>query len=334
MSAQGRPITLLLIALVAAACTTAGSSPTPARTSTPTTTAPLTAVPPTPEPTRTPLATPGPGEVAGLVVRFTWCDDVCVANPGTTILADGRVIWMSEGPAGMVLSERTLTPSGLQIVRDAIDATGLFEADGSYWPTVKPGKVPPAHGAIGYGFRATHGDALVIVGATDPAIFEGDNRIWGDVWDIPAELYVLADLARKLSDPVAWLPDDAWANVRRPHVAEAYLLIVTGERFAGDRPPYPDVDAVRWPFPFSIDAIGAPYTAQGRIVGNSRCLPITRELAAELAAAERAVGYERSIADPYTELSYAWARGPGSVNVTVRLLLPDQPATCVDGGTW
>jgi hypothetical protein len=266
--------------------------------------------------------------VAGLVVRFTSCGDVCVADPGTTVLADGRVIWMSESPAGIVLTERTLTPSGLQRVRDALDATGLFEADGSYRPTVKPGKEPPAHGFTGYSFRATHGDAPVIVDTVDPAAFESD------FWNIPAETAVLADLARKLSDPEAWLPADAWADVRRLHVAEAYLLMVTAERFAGGQPSIPDVDAVRWPFPFSIDAIGTPYTAYGRIVANSRCLPITRGLAAELAAAELAVGYERSITDPYTELPYAWARGPGSIDVALRLLLPDQPATCIGGGTW
>ena len=325
MSAAGRPIAILAAGLILAACVSAGSTPTAGPTSSST---------PNPEPTATALPTPGAGEVARLVIRVTSCDDVCVANPGTTILADGRVIWMSERPTGMVLSERTLTPSGLQIVRDAIDATGLFEADGSYGPTIKPGKDPPGHGVKGYGFRAARGDDFVTVGATDPQIFENDNRVWHDVWDIPAQSYVLADLATKLLDPVAWLPADAWADPSRPYLAEAYLLIVTAERFAGDRPPYPDVDVVRWPFPSSIDRIGAPYTAQGRIVENSRCLPITRAVATELAAAERAVGYERSIADPYTELPYSWERGPGSVNVTVRPLLPDQPLTCLGGGAW
>ncbi len=328
MSAVGRPITILAVALILAACASAGSTPTAGQTGSSSATRQPTTQLPTLEPTATPLPTPGPGEAARLVIRVTSCDDVCVANPGTTILADGRAIWMSQGPAGMVLSERTLTPSGLQIVRDAIDATGLFEADGSYWPTVKPGKDPPGHGIKSYGFRASRGDAFVIVGAADPESFEDDY------WDIPAQMYVLADLGTKLSDPLAWLPADAWADTRRTHEAGAYLLIVTAQRFAGDRPPYPDVDAVHWPFPSSIDAIGVPYTVQGRIVENSRCQPITRRLAAELAAAELAAGYERSLADTYTEFSYSWARGPGSVDVTVRLLLPDQPLTCLDGGAW
>lgn len=155
----------------------------------------------------------------------------------------------------------------------------------------------------------------------------------GDVWDIPPEAYVLADLAGKVSDPEAWLPASAWADQPRLHEADAYLLIVTADR-AEDLPPYADIDAVRWPFPSSIDRIGLPYTEQGAVVENSRCLPITRELAAALAAAERVVGYARSIAEPYVDFTYAWARGPGSINVGLRLLLPDQPVTCLDGGAW
>ncbi len=42
-------------------------------------------------------------------------------------------------------------------------------------------------------------------------------------------------------------------------------------------------------------AIGQPFAEQGTVVQGSRCLPITRELAVALAAAEHAVGHERSI---------------------------------------
>jgi hypothetical protein len=324
MSAHERPLTVLIIALVAVACTTAGSNSAQTPTPTPLASAVSAASPPA----ATALATPGPGESAKLVVRLTSCDDVCSSDPGTTVLADGRVIWMAESPIGRGLFERTLTSSGLETVHDAVDATRLLGAGGSYRPTVKPGKEPPAHGFTSLSFRATHGEAPVIVQAVDPSAFETD------FWDIPAQLYVLADLARKLADPEAWLPAGAWADVRRPHAAEMHLLMVTAERFAGDRPPFPDADAVHWPFPFSIDVIGAPYTAEGRIVENSRCLPITRGLTSELAAAERAVGYDRSLTAPYTDLPYAWARGPGSIDVAVRVLLPDQPTTCIGGGAW
>ena len=42
-------------------------------------------------------------------------------------------------------------------------------------------------------------------------------------------------------------------------------------------------------------AVGQPFAEQGTVVQGSRCLPITRELAVALAAAEHAVGHERSI---------------------------------------
>jgi hypothetical protein len=94
-----------------------------------------------------------------------------------------------------------------------------------------------------------------------------------------------------------------------------------------------DVD-VAWPFPASIGAVGLPFTEQDARDPNRRCLPITPEIATALAAAERAVGVERSLAEPFSDVSYAWTRGPGSINVALRQLLPDQPVTCENGGAW
>ena len=75
-------------------------------------------------------------------------------------------------------------------------------------------------------------------------------------------------------------------------------------------PPFADVDAVHWPFAVPIDRVGQPFAEQGAVVQGSRCLPITRELAVAVAAAEHAVGYERSLDAPYTDFFYAWKRGP------------------------
>ncbi len=336
MRSARRPTSAIGICLLLAACTSNVATSPASSSDAPTTTVDMSQLP-TRDPTQAPTATVAPsaasGESAGLVIRVVSCNDVCGPQPGTTILSDGRVIWKSQGPAGGAMLERQLTPAGLQLVREAIDATGLLESSGSYSPTVRPGKDPPGHGITSHVFKTARDEGLVVVNADDPGAFDADNEVLGGVWDIPAEMYPLGDLATKLSDVEAWLPADAWADQARPHVADAYLLIVTPER-SGDLPPYPDIDAVRWPFPSLIDKIGLPYTQQGTVVENSRCLSITRELAAALAAAERAVGYERSIAEPYVDLSYAWARGPGSINVGLRMLLPDQPVTCLDGGAW
>ncbi|HEY8198566.1 MAG TPA: hypothetical protein VIF44_02255, partial [Candidatus Limnocylindrales bacterium] len=122
-------------------------------------------------------------------------------------------------------------------------------------------------------------------------------------------------------------------DAQHRYEADGYLIVVTAER-SGELPPYVDADAVHWPLPSSIDTVGQPFTEQGTLVANSRCLPIGRELAVALAAAERVVGHERSLVAPYTDFFYAWKRGPGSVDVALRQLLPDQPVTCRDGGAW
>lgn len=90
---------------------------------------------------------------------------------------------------------------------------------------------------------------------------------------------------------------------------------------------------MHWPFPSSLDAIGVPYTAQGRIVENSRCLPITRGLAAEQAA-ELATGYERSVTAPTPTSPTAGRAARDRLDVAVQLLLLDQPVTGLDGGAW
>ena len=179
-------------------------------------------------------------------------------------------IWQDERPDGWVMSERTLTPRGLQIVRDAMATTGLLETDGSYSPTVRLGMDPPGHGTISHVLRAASDDRPVKVSAVDPGTFETDNKLFGDVWDIPAETYVLSHLADQLSDPETWLPVDAWADVARPYQADAYLLVVTAER-SKELPPYADMDAVDWPFPVPIDAIGQPLREQGTVEGPVAC---------------------------------------------------------------
>jgi hypothetical protein len=325
---------LLATCLALAGCASTGSAPTGDRVDLGTPTHSSPSVLPTIEPPETaPTATLGTTAPITLVIRSITCNDVCGPQPGTTILSDGRVIWQVEAPDGWALSERTLTPAGLEMVRGAMAATGLLETDGSYSPTVRLGMDPPGHGIISHDLRAASGDHSVVVSADDPGTFETDNTALGHVWDIPAETYVLSDLADKLSDPEAWLPEDAWANAKRPHEPDVYLIVVTAER-SGELPPYVDADDVHWPLPSSIDTIGQPFTEQGTLVANSRCLPISRELAVALAAAERAVGHERSLGAPYTDFFYAWKRGPGSVDVALRPLMPDQPVTCRDGGAW
>ncbi|HEY8169051.1 MAG TPA: hypothetical protein VIF84_10065 [Candidatus Limnocylindrales bacterium] len=325
----------LTTSLMVAACGSLGVEPSPGRIGVPSTTQPTSSPTDSPVPTveATATASSAADEAATLVIRAISCGHVCgPPSPGTTVVSDGRVIWRSSGPGGGVLIERTLTPAGLQLVREAVDATGLLGADGSYQASLRPGKDPPGHGLTSYDLRATQDDTVVRVDTGDPTEYEADNEMLGDIWDIPPEMYPLADLARNVLDVEAWLPSSAWADAARPYVADEYLLIVTP--VPGDVPPNPDVDEIDWPFSTPIDAIGTAYTRPGTNATESRCLPVTREIAEALATAERDVGNERVLGDASSDFSYAWARGPGSMSVELRQLLPDQASTCLAGGAW
>ncbi|MGH2407388.1 MAG: hypothetical protein ACRDF7_04810 [Candidatus Limnocylindrales bacterium] len=260
---------------------------------------------------------------------MTSCSDICDGqNPGTTVLDDGRVIWSTEDATGLTVWERTLSASGLIAVRGALDSTRLFGASGVYVPSPKPGKVPPGHGATAFTFRSMQGDTAVTVVASDPTSFEPE------FWDITAQMVVLADLAAKLSAPETWLPVAAWADQRHGYVADRYLLLIAAVPSVGELPPGPDVDSIAWPFADPITKVGQPYATGGQLVENGTCLAIDRPTAEQVAAAEVTVGTTRSLAAPATDVLYPWARGPGMVTVTLRMLLPDQPALCAEGGAW
>jgi hypothetical protein len=324
----------LAACLVLAGCASTGPSSTPGSTDVATPAAvPAGTQLPSIEPTTTASAVLGTDAPATLVIRSMTCNDVCGPNAGTTIVSDGRVIWRPEGSPDGALAERTLTGSGLQAVREAIDATRLLDADGAFGVRQRPGTEPPGHGTTSHVLRTTRGDHRVTVSTDDPGTFEADNNRFGTMWDIPPQAYVLSDLANKLSDPEAWLPAQAWADARRPYEAEAYLLVVTAER-SQELPPFVDVDRVHWPLPSSVDTVGQPFAEEGTVVEHSRCLPITHALAMALTAAELDAGYARSLAVPYTDLPYAWARGRGSISVALRQLMPDQPVSCIGGGAW
>jgi hypothetical protein len=68
---------------------------------------------------------PSVGQVAELVLRFQACDLGCGVDPGLIVLADGRVLRRAE--EGMTV--RQLTPAGMELIREAVEASGLLEDD-------------------------------------------------------------------------------------------------------------------------------------------------------------------------------------------------------------
>jgi len=331
---------VVFIATLVTAC--ASPSPTPTAEPTATPSQRLSASPSAsgdlaPPPSLAPM--PSPGQLAEVALRFTGCDLSCWADPGLTVLKDGRVLRMSE--RGM--SERQLTPAGMQQIRDAIDATGLFQRDADYFPTLNPGKQSGGFGPWGYDFSVAFGGGAVHVRSVEPSPFENDNRsvpgILGipgaPVWLIPPQVDVLAALATKLGSLDAWLPPEAWAGATGPFVAQGYLLIVTTQHVEGELPTGPDIGAVRWPFPVSLDLIGEPYVGFGAVDGTVRCLVMDRQTAAALAAAEAEAGVGgRSLGFAMDARNYLWARGHGTVDVHTRMLLPYQAPTCLGASSW
>ena len=271
-------------------------------------------------------------ERAELVLRFQACDLGCEIDPGTIVLADGRVMRWSE--SGMVV--RQLTPSGMQRMLDLVAASGLLEEDSSYEPKLRAGMESGGFGPTSYRFQVA-GDPTVRVHSVDPTLFDADNTRRPGTWTIPSEVYALEDVAAKLKDPDAWLPPAAWAGPGEILTPEHYLLVVTIER-GEELPSGTDADAVYWPFPAPIDAIGDPLVdAAAPNASPTRCLVVTRAEALAMAAAEGVDedGYPyRSLANPFDSLRYPSARRRATVDVTTRMVLPYQAPTCAGAREW
>lgn len=283
---------------------------------------------PTPTPVPTVLATPGPTEPtqagpAELVIRLTGCSDTCGPEPGTTILADGRIIWSDSFVRPI---EATLTPEALQRVRDELGASGVLDAAADYHAELRPGATPVGHGATLLRFERPIGGAQVVVTSGDPADYADQPR----VWIIPPEMATLAVLAHQLRDPPAWLGEDAFLEPPTPYLPERYLVVVDLYPEVGDQPGSdPDVDDVQWPFGQPIEGVGEPADPAGGGLG-SRCLIVDDAVALATVAAERAAGARRDINQWLSTQEYGWDRADGFVDVSMTPLLPHETGSCVD----
>jgi hypothetical protein len=311
----------LFAALLAAACSPSVSpSPTPDPT-------PL-ATPRLPTPVPTALATPGPEESAaptpiGLLIRLTSCSHTCGPEPGTTILDDGRVIWQD---ANLRPLEARLMPAVLQRVRDELDASGVLHADADMQAELRPGAEPVGRGATLYRFERLIGERRVVVTSGDPADYADEP----DLWVIPPQMAVLADLAAKLRDPIAWLGPDALVEPARGYEPAHYLVLVDLFPEVGAQPGLDaDADDVRWPFGRPIEGVGEPADATGAGLG-TRCLVIDAAMASATAGAEQAAGANRSFGSWISSVEYGWRRADGFVIVSLTPLLPHETGSCVD----
>ncbi len=318
---------LLLVAVIATACSPAVSpapvlSPSPPPSPTPVPTAVLPTPVPTPDATAAPTASVAPASGV-LLIRLTGCSHTCGPEAGTTILEDGRMIWQD---ADLRTMEAQLTPTGLQQVRDAIATAGVLDADADVQAELRPGAEPVGHGVSLYRFeRAVNGSRVVVT--------SGDPRDYADqaeLWILPPEMAVLAELADRLRDPVAWLGVEGFAERAQRYRPDHYLVLIDLFPEVGGANDFDaDVDAVPWPFGAPIEGAGEP-TGGGAAGLGSRCLVIDAADAAETAAAEQGAGTRRDLDAWLSTAEYGWKRANGFVSVAMTPVLPHQSGTCAE----
>lgn len=283
---------------------------------------------PTPVPTA--VTSPGPSPTSSavpatgrLLVRFTVCSDTCSAVPGTTFLDDGTMLWEAPNGSGQVLQAR-LTQAGIRRVRAAIEGVPALAADGTYRAVLRPGAVSIPHGISELRFDVQLAADPVFVTAWDPASLADQ----AERWVIPPEMPQLAEVARKLQDPVAWLGEDAFLGPPAPYHATGLLVRVDLFPNIGTIGAAVDVDDVDWPFAQPIETAGDPL--EGDDVPAPRCLVLTGDDVGKLRAAERAAGVARDPRPWESSVDYEWKRGDGFAFVAVRQLLPYQTGTCAE----
>jgi hypothetical protein len=285
------------------------------------------AVLPTPVPTAVPgSGGPSPAATAAanaqLVIRQSFCGDVCEATAGTTVLDDGRIIWESTDGSGRTFAA-TLTSAALEQVRAAIAGRPELRVDGDFRAQLRPGGTALGHGLGSYRFELGQGPDRVEVTSWDSGSLD-DQR---EQWVIPPEMQALSAFGRRLADPVAWLGASAFTGGPRVYAATQTLVVIDLFADVGDPGSFPaDVDAVDWPFGKPIEAAGEPVAGEDGIA--TRCLIVDAAEALAVRRAERAAGARRPPGGWSSTAEYDWHRQDGFVQVSLRQLLPHETGTC------
>jgi hypothetical protein len=238
--------------------------------------------------------------------------------PTFTLLGDGRVIVAGAqmeifpGPALPSVQVRQLTEAGIQAVLKAVAATGQF-AGSAEWRGAQnfvadaPDTVFTLN-ADGRSVTVTvYGLGTFLPGQEAPP-------------DVPAAEQAahqaLSKLSERLTTLEAWLPAAAWAQTKwQPYQPEALRLLVRNAD--GDPPDESGIANQELPWPTTGDpaTFGAPVT-----FGDYRCGPVSGD--------EATAWYQAlSNANQLTR----WTSGDHRYQVTVRPVLPDEPAECPAG---
>jgi hypothetical protein len=245
---------------------------------------------------------------------FLMADAAFTMLPTFTLLGDGRIIVpgaqidIFPGPALPAVDVRQLTEAGVQSVLRAVAATGQFAASAEW------------RGA--QGFVADAGDTVFTLNAEGRTV---TVSVYGlgtfTAGDPPPNLpaaevrvhQALTRLLEQLTAPDGWLPAAAWARqAPQPYVADALRLLV---RNADADPPDESGIAnqeLAWPTEDDPATFGEP-----ALGGDYRCGVVTDEAAAAWYAT-------LATANQLTRFT----AGDHRYQVSVRPLLPDEPAEC------
>jgi hypothetical protein len=275
---------------------------------------------PTKSSTPSPSAQPTPTPVAAaLAVQLLGGGELGPYHR-LTILDDGRLI-TGDPRGGTVPLERRLTPTGIQLVRDEIAATGLADVSANFEPVPNPGIEPE-------GFIGDLGSLEIrqVGGSTVIISWNLYNDTGLDYFQPQPEAEALQAFALRLETLEAWLPAAAWADpIGAPHVPAAYRLTISGSAWGGSAADLPaDVSTVSWPADLDRVDLDQVLDSAG---DESRCRTVDGGAGTALIAALRAAG-ATPLADPYLTF---WLGVPATgrlITIAIAPILPFDIGTC------
>lgn len=248
--------------------------------------------------------------------------------PWATLMSDGTFVWR---PFDALTDfngyqTRTLTPAGLEQMRQHIFGSGLLDVDAAYELEPLPGVEPPGRGVAVRFFTVGEGDDEVRVssvqwlGAEDEAAY----------YQPAPEREALDLLASELRDPESLVDEDAWEGPAAAYEASEYQLLLAPYR---DAPPYGNADIARVPLGFDgpLDEVGvAAGDPQSSML---RCAAVSRDRAAAIVDAMTSLGFAETDSvgmDRATVGALDWADGNGVVNLYLLPRMPDGYPECED----
>jgi hypothetical protein len=180
-------------------------------------------------------ATPSAPESGELEI-FYWGNGDPGDEPGdgpgikVWVYADGRLIsWQtgsdlpeSANPLSTGFLEQRLTPEGVELLRSEVTSTGLFDHD----QVLVTDRGAPRFVDVRNGSRLVHvGAVRECANPRAPCLLP----IPGATNATPSQANALYRLNRRLSDPVSWLPESAWADRDiRAYVSSKYAVCYGG----------------------------------------------------------------------------------------------------------